>query len=163
MKSITAFGFVLAGVVASVLVSGHALAASTVYGGSVCHYYYGQDASNIEFYSHGVVNTTNDKNNPKNNIPKEVICPIAKRTNDYKGITAKINLRASRPDSITCTLYSYDYDRKFLGSKAVKNKISGEQSLTIKVPSSTTRSYFSTVCLLPPKEGGEIYSIEVLN
>lgn len=162
MKSITALGVGLASVVASVFAGGNALAASAVYGGSVCHNYFGSDAKYIGFFSHGVINEAPKSADPKKDT-KKVVCPVAKHLNDYKGITARINIDSQGANTVTCTLYSRNWDGSSLGSKVIKNKGRGKESLTLRVPSSTPRSYFAAVCDLPSDEAAEIYSIEVLN
>ncbi|SJM92825.1 exported hypothetical protein [Crenothrix polyspora] len=163
MKSITAFGFVLAGVVASVFVSGHALAAipnssvsSVINGGATCHNYEGKDVGTFEFYGHGVTNGSPS-------LSKKVICPVTKRSSNFNGLTVRVNMDSPAANTVSCTLYAYNWNGTSLGSKAVKNKKSGKESLTIRVPSSTTRTYFSLVCSLPSKERSEIYSIESLD
>ncbi len=155
MKSITALGIGLASVVVSVFASSNVLAAATVYGGSSCHNLEGKDAGNVEFYEHGATNASN--------ISSKLICPLVKHTNDFNGLTVRVNFDSRGANTVTCTLYSRNWNGSSLGSKTVKNKRSGKESLTIRVPTSTTRSYFSLICNLPPKEVSEIFSVEVLN
>jgi hypothetical protein len=162
MKSITALGIGLASAVVSVFASSNVLAAATVYGGSVCHNYLGSDAKDIGFFSHGVVNDAPKSADPKKNT-KKVICPVAKQINDYKGITTRVNIDSQGANTVTCTLYSRNWNGSSLGSKIVKNRGRGKESLTLQVPTSTLRSYFAIVCDLPSQEDAEIYSIEVLN
>lgn len=153
MKLITALGI---GLTSCLLMSSYAMAASNVFGGSVCHAYDGADTQDIIYYSHGIVNAGTSHT-------VSVICPIAKRTNDYNGITARINIDSNGANTVSCTLYSRGANGGALGSKSVRNNDSGKETLTLRVPTSTPTSYFAAVCKLPANEVAEIYSLEVLN
>lgn len=155
MKIIKVLGYGLTSVAAT-LMSGNAFAAaSTVYAGSVCHNYVSQDASEFEFYGHGITNSST--------ITKKVICPVAKRINDMNGIGVKVNIDAKSPNTISCTLFSYNINGNKLGYATASNKAKGKETLTMRTPASTTRSHSSVLCSLPGNEDAEIYSIEVFN
>ncbi|WP_394751850.1 hypothetical protein [Crenothrix sp.] len=131
-------------------------AAAAIYGGATCHNYEGRDAGTFEFYGHGITNGSPS-------LSKQVICPVTKQARDYKGLSVRVNLDSPGAKTVACTLYGYNANGVGIGFKAVKNQKKGKESLTIRVPSSTPRSYFSLVCSLPSKERSEIYSIESLN
>jgi hypothetical protein len=155
MKLIPIVGMV-ASVIVSILASNNAMAASTVYQGSICHNYYGKDATQIEYYySYGVSNSSSSAD-------KKIICPITKRVNDGNSLSVRVNLEAPA-NTITCTLYSYNSNGKKLGFQTVRNRVSGIQSIALQTPFTTTRSHSSLFCNLPPNSTGSIYSIEVLS
>ncbi|SJM91762.1 hypothetical protein [Crenothrix polyspora] len=158
MKVTTVLGMGLAGVMASVFMGGNALAASTVVGGAACHYYDGNDVSNIEYLSYGVLNTSTIANNVK-----KVVCPVTKQSSNFGGLTVKVNLDSNGPRTVSCTLYGYDVTGKAMGLNTVSNRTSGKESLMLKLPTSTPRSYFSVVCKLPSNEASVLYSVESLN
>lgn len=155
MKANVFLGVGVLGVVATVC--GTALAATSVYSGVACHNYYGTDTRDIEYYSHGVVNT-----NP-NVGAKKVICPVTKNANDRSGLTVRVNVDSPKPNSIKCTLRSHDWNGALLGLKSINSQIKGKETLTLRVPTSTARSSFSVLCDLPSQNAAEIYSVEALN
>jgi hypothetical protein len=155
MKIIAVMGLALTGVV-SMLNAGNVLAASNIMGGAACHHLEARNIGDIEYYQRGITNL-------RASTGAYVICPIAKNTADYKGVSVRINMDSAGANTVSCTLYSRNPNGSALSSKAARNISHGKESLLIRVASSTPRSYFSLICKLPGNEAAELFSVETLN
>jgi hypothetical protein len=148
MKTLIALGFTIAASMAGVLVpSSNVLAATAIHHGSICHNYDRGQANDPDFYADGVKNSATGG--------RYVICPLVV-THTSGQTTGSVYIDANTPTPFTCTLYSYNWNDTYLGSKSAT--VNGLTFIGT-VPANSYSDH-SVLCYLPANYTGKIVAIE---
>jgi hypothetical protein len=155
MKSSLAFGlaltlgtFALTGGVPNT-----AHAANANHSGTICKNYNAAEALDIDYLTGGTRNL--------NAVSRYVICPLVTAASKNASTKVHVDGFASSGQTIFCTLYSYDNQGRFQGSKSFSSAKTGAFDVQLSVPSNSA-SALSVLCLLPPSTQGIIYDIDVV-
>ena len=140
MKTSIALGLTLATSLAAILVPTGSVFAVTVTSATACQHWNSGEAQFPIYFADGIRNTNGIRN---------VICPLT--VNHTAGaVTGKVFVQYKSTVATTCTLYSYNWNDVFLGSRvvALPAKPLGGGILTGTVPANPFSSH-SLLCRLP--------------
>jgi len=155
MKTALSFGLSLVvGTLGSVGLSGEAHAVNANNSGTACKNYNAAQVADIDYLPSGARNL--------NASSRYVICPVVRSTTSASyGVNVYVDGFAAAGKTISCTLYSYDYNGAFLGSKSFPTARTGvfDQYLSV---AGHYWSNASVLCLLPGSAGGIIYDVDVV-
>jgi len=154
MKSAYGFGvFVAISAFASFGLCSNAYAVNANHSGTVCKNYNASQVTDIDYLPNGTRNL--------NASARYVICPITRSPTSTNQVSVYIDGFASSGNTVSCTLYSYDYNGTFLGSQSFPTPRTGTFDQHLAVAGSYWGNA-SVLCLLPGNAGGIIYGVEVV-
>jgi hypothetical protein len=128
-------------------------AANANHSGTICKNYNAAEATDIDYLTNGTRNL--------NANPRFVICPLVVAATTNSSTKVHVDGFAFPGQTIFCTLYSYDNEGHFLGSKSFPSAQTGTFDVKLSVPSNSS-SALSVLCELPPSAQGVIYDIDVV-
>jgi hypothetical protein len=151
MKTSIALGLTLAASLAGVLApSSNALAMPAVHSGSICQHWNPGEANFPIYYTDGIKNSST--------TAKYVICPLVVEHTPGK-TQGSVYVQVNTPVAFSCTLYSWNWNDTFLGSKAGVTSPASKLLFLGPVPANTFSSH-SVLCRLPANYTGKIVGIE---
>lgn len=153
MKMTTALALALvAGVLGLAGVSNEAYAVNANHGGPICRNYNAPEVADIDYLTNGVRNL-----NPNS---RYVICPLVRSPTSTNVVNLFVDGSANSGTTISCTLFSYDFTGRFLGSQSFPAPRTGVFDQFLTVPGSFWGTA-NVLCLLPGNAAGLIYDIDV--
>jgi hypothetical protein len=92
-----------------------------------------------------------------------VICPVI-RYSDGGPATVYVDGAVDNGATVDCTLYSYDYNGRFLASRSFSESGPGytrsfDNGLTLSEAEAPHYAFLSTVCWLPPQLKGRLHGV----
>jgi hypothetical protein len=154
MKSAFVLGFTLAvGALGSLGLSGNAYAVNANHSGTICKNYNAAEATDIDYLPSGTRNL--------NANPRYVICPIVRSPTSTNQVNVYVDGFASAGHTVSCTLYSYDFNGTFLGTQSFPAPRTGVFDQYLSVPGAYW-SNASVLCYLPGSATGIIYDVDVV-
>lgn len=154
MKSVYGLGLAATlSAIASFCLSSNAYAVNANHSGTVCKNYNAAQATDIDYLTNGTRNL--------NASSRYVICPITRSPTSTNQVSVYVDGFAASGKTISCTLYSYDYNGTFIGSQSFPTPRTGTFDQYLSV-AGRYWSNASVLCLLPASAGGIIYGVEVV-
>jgi len=155
MKTALSLGLALTlGTFGLLSLPGNAYAVNANNSGTSCRNYNAAQVADIDYLPSGTRNL--------NASSRFVICPIVRSpTSASYAVNVYVDGFAAAGKSISCTLYSYDFNGTFLGAQSFPAARTGtfDQYLTV---AGHYWSNASVLCLLPGSAGGIIYDVDVV-
>jgi hypothetical protein len=122
--------------------------------GTACKNYNAREVTDIDYLPNGTRNL--------NASARYVICPIVRSpTSSSYAVNVYVDGFAAAGQTISCTLYSYDYNGTYLGSQSFPTARTGTFDQYLSVPG----HYWGTasvLCLLPGSGNGIVYDVDVV-
>jgi len=134
-------------------VSNEAYAVNSNNPGTMCRNFNAGEVTDIDYLLNGVRNL-----NPS--FARNVICPAVRSPTSTNVVNVFVDGTANSGTTITCTLYSYDFNGTFLGSQS-SGPMQGLFDKSLTVPGSFWGTS-NVLCLLPTSGLGVIYDVDVV-
>jgi len=129
-------------------------AANGNHSGTICKNYNAGQVKDIDYLTNGTRNL--------NSSSRFVICPLVTAGTGNANMSVFVDGYANSGQTITCTLYSYDFHGNFLGAKSFPSALTGKFDVYLSVPNGTIWGGSSVLCLLPGSAQGVIYDVDVV-
>jgi hypothetical protein len=155
MKTALSLGLSLTlGTFSLLSLASNAYAVNTNNSGTSCKNYNAAQVADIDYLPNGTRNL--------NASSRYVICPIVRSpASTGTAVSVYVDGFAAAGRTISCTLYSYDYNGTFLGSQSFPTARTGTFDQYLSVAGHYWGNA-SVLCLLPASAGGIIYDVDVL-